>query len=1031
MPDWREWITIDLGALIIWLGWYLSERIETGYILQYWRNTINWTFIVLIILWIIYLNANVYVSFFMLDYVPLIITFFTCFWLGWLISDIINLNFSFPRIRNFIYSVKETGMKSHLISYVKNREARKELKTKFKEFKEAIKKIHKIRHDKKLSRVKLSALVHLIKKNSTKGLRVFVLSWITSENIKHILRMLDNLDALLENSKKILSFMHAKATIPDKDEAWGMDISIDMMDNVLELINVKIHDEIISFMTLAERRYYNDLSKKLILSTEAFDELNLEELTTEMNFALIDAKIITQYVNDMVNISDVEKEVGKYLELTKLSMERISQLNFWATKIMRSEEFDQQNLNLLSIARYLEIGLLDALEVLYFYNNADIITKTEFSEEDIDALNDILIKALKECRSQKMELNVMSLVSDLNLELTEANEVIALYEANFPLPRRYTRGQLDRFDKISYNVVKYIKEVKEDPSIDDLMLDLNLNIKEANQIYQFMKEVTAKPFNEDFNKYPESILTNIDSFCCSILDAKIKGDLPDDIVSLSYQFETGVYSIKRALAYIEWIEKLINDRYIRNLRPVERETLEKKIRVAFSFVKENGLKLDFNTLIQEAGFNLKTTYLIIGLYNSIISKRVEIEAFTEEKKRKIEALAREVYNLKKEGKIESYDAEEVFALDFGNITLQEQWEALNYLKAKVLNVLMEDLTRVETSLGKITTTNTLQLNERHDTEVGKTEKAKLTKEKIKIKDSTVKFKKAAENVSIKRGIDFVGGLIRYKVALENNTEMLINNVEVSLQMTAEHIRIIDIKPQVYKKGDRAKIPNMSPIQSESIDFYLEPMICGNIPVSPIATYIDAFGKTQFLTREPINVVSKCPPIINPGEENIAKVKKIYESDEIIRSFRSFELQQDPQAIFNLLIDGISMWAGKYVSKPLIESEVPFTSEAFYYVLNQNKDRSLGHKEQIIIKVRVVEENNIAMIHIGAEKNATVNGILTHVWQLANARVGETFGYKFDSLRCPQCGASIEKMDKDKEVIKCIYCDEVLEKKVLK
>ena len=46
-------------------------------------------------------------------------------------------------------------------------------------------------------------------------------------------------------------------------------------------------------------------------------------------------------------------------------------------------------------------------------------------------------------------------------------------------------------------------------------------------------------------------------------------------------------------------------------------------------------------------------------------------------------------------------------------------------------------------------------------------------------------------------------------------------------MTAEHVRIIDIKPRVYRNGERAKIPSMSPTQSKSIDFYLEPMICGS------------------------------------------------------------------------------------------------------------------------------------------------------------------------------------------------------------
>ncbi len=72
-----------------------------------------------------------------------------------------------------------------------------------------------------------------------------------------------------------------------------------------------------------------------------------------------------------------------------------------------------------------------------------------------------------------------------------------------------------------------------------------------------------------------------------------------------------------------------------------------------------------------------------------------------------------------------------------------------------------------------------------------------------------------------------------------------------------------------------------------------------------------------------------------------------------------------------------------------------------------------------------------MLNIGAEKNPTVNGVLTHIWQLANTRFGDTYGYEFKSLRCPQCGGSLDNMDKSKDTVKCRYCGELFEKKALK
>ncbi|MFX1257107.1 MAG: hypothetical protein ACFFAN_04565 [Promethearchaeota archaeon] len=288
-----------------------------------------------------------------------------------------------------------------------------------------------------------------------------------------------------------------------------------------------------------------------------------------------------------------------------------------------------------------------------------------------------------------------------------------------------------------------------------------------------------------------------------------------------------------------------------------------------------------------------------------------------------------------------------------------------------------------------------------------------------------------DNIELKRGVDFVGGLIRYKVAIKNSTETMISNIELSLKMAARHIRIVDIKPRVYKKSDRALIENIPPGQSLSIDFYLEPMICGTILVAPVAIFIDAWGKTRTLTKESINVISKCPPIINAGEENIAKVENIYSSENIIRSFRSFELEHNPKQSFSLLMEAIGAWAGKHVSEPIINSETPFKAEVYYYVLNQNPDSELGHQEQIILKINVDEENNLALINVGAEKNETVNGVLTHIWELANTRFSEVFGFEFESLHCPECGASIKYMYKNRLTVICEYCGTEFEKKALK
>jgi len=681
---------------------------------------------------------------------------------------------------------------------------------------------------------------------------------------------------------------------------------------------------------------------------------------------LIDAKILPQFINDLFNLDDLNKEVEKYLNILELSDKELNRLNKFATKIIRLKLPEKKGLNLIDLARKLKVSIMETGETLFFLNNSEKILKKDFSKEEIEQLSKPLTEALRYCHSQNKQLNSNLLITQFNLDLRTSNEVIALYSKKFTLPEHSSRQETKILDRISRSVIKYIKEVNEKPTIDDLMINLNLNVRDASVIFTFINKISLETLEEDFEKYPERILLEIDDLSCDILKLEKDKQKERDLIDLAYQFDSGIYSIKRALLYISWIEEQIDVKYIDEISAQEKNIIEGKIKSALKYIKENDLELDFHVLIEDVGFNLKETNLIIYLYNHIISKEIKIDTFTESKKIKSEDLARKIYKAKKRGSIISYEPEEILSLDIDSTNLEELWEALVYLKIKVLNVLMSESRIIKTEIGKISSEGNIQLKERHGTIVGKKEAIQLSKETIKLQDTKLKFKTSADKVQLKRGMDFVGGLIRYKVAIRNNTEMLINNLEVSLQMTAEHIRIIDIKPRVYKKGDRAKIPSMSPNQSESIDFYLEPMICGSIPVSPITTYIDAFGKPQMATRESLMVVSKCPPIINPGEENIAKVKNIYESNDIIRSFRTFELEYDPRKTFNLLMEAVGAWAGKHVSKPIYEGQEPFIAEIYYYVLNQNLDQDLGHQEQIIIKIRVDEEKNIAMLNVGAE-----------------------------------------------------------------
>jgi len=842
-----------------------------------------------------------------------------------------------------------------------------------------------------------------------------------SQNLTKLLKYFND---YIDNSKKILKFIHNEGRVPEKDEVWELEISIDDLELLSDLISFKVECDVLANLNITEINYYNELSKPIILSDDLTDIFKLENLAVNYSLNLIDAKILPEFVNSLLTAENLDAMIERFINLSNLPKEQLDKINKLATKIIKLNLTQDKFLNLLDLTRELKIGLKDAAEALYFLNNSEKLVTKEFTEKEIEELSKILTNALEYCSSNEEELSTILLITEFNLDLNTANELLKIYRKEFELPEVFSRKEISDLDQISHSIIKYMKEVNEAPTIDDLMLNLNLNVQYANNIVPFINKIMLEPVHETFENLPEKLILRIDDLSTEILKLKDqKGE--QNLLDLAYKLNSGIYSVKRALEYLTWIEEKVTTEYINNL-PKENKNqieIENKLKAALKHIKENNMELSVNSLLEEVGFNLRDTYTIIGLYNIIISTKVEIGKYSESKKNKIEALAREIYRQKKRGIIETYEPEKVFTLEINGANLEEFWEALNYLKVKILDELMTKSEIIKPVIGDFGSKGPIQFKERHGIKIGKKESIKLYSKTIKLEETKFAFKKVAEKVELKRGIDFIGGLIRYKVVISNKSKMVITNLDLSLQMTAEHIRIIDVKPKIYKKFDRAIIPNMSPRQSMSIDFLLEPMICGTIPVIPLITYLDAYSKPQILSGDSLDVISKCPLIMNPGEENIAKLKKIYENNNIIKSKRTFELEHNPRESFDLLQEAIGKWAGKQVFKPIYEQTEPFIAEAYYYNLNQIVDPVLGQQEQIIIKIRVDGIKNVAILSVGAEKNETVNGVLTNIWQLANEKYKDVFSEKLKSLHCPFCGSSVECLELEQEQVLCSNCGE--------
>ncbi len=56
-------------------------------------------------------------------------------------------------------------------------------------------------------------------------------------------------------------------------------------------------------------------------------------------------------------------------------------------------------------------------------------------------------------------------------------------------------------------------------------------------------------------------------------------------------------------------------------------------------------------------------------------------------------------------------------------------------------------------------------------------------------------------------------------------------------------------------------------------------------------------------------------------------------------------------------------------------------------------------------MRVDERKRIVKVHVGAEYNQTVNGVLTFIWERANKAFRDKYGVKIEMLHCLFCGVN--------------------------
>lgn len=680
-------------------------------------------------------------------------------------------------------------------------------------------------------------------------------------------------------------------------------------------------------------------------------------------------------------------------------------------------------------------GILTVKKALAFYEQVlKEIELKELSSEELNHIEKLCMQALKYSFENNIPLNIQELVIQLGYSLVDSKKVLDYYQKKYTLDWPLSPSELNSLDESSRIVIKYLADMREKkeaeytPSVAELVGRLGINLKNAKLVTPFINKITTEKLIFDFESMDPELKEDYNSLATKLIILQKGIDQDVDVIELASKLDVGIYKIEGIIAYVDWVINKVEIGSISDLSNYDLEFLDKGAANGLRYSVKNEKPLNLSTLVSDLNFSVLDAKRILSYYEKVTNIELDVDYLSQEETEKIESIGRIIHEAVDNNEISGYNLDEI--IPYLDVGVLDAWKAVIYLKKKIIPslqvtapVIIESKEKLGVSSGEIKISDSITVTD---------EFLKVKGDSIKIKDKTIDLKQISEKVSLRREYDFVGGLIRFKTVIQNNSGILLNNIDIELRMPS-HIRLIKISPKTYSQGHKASIPNLQDNQSISVDFYLEPLICGKAPIEVVAVYQDAFGKSHSIIREPKMVETKCPPIINPGEENIARIRHLYESELPAKQFKSFRIEHDPSRLFTLLCEAIHSWAGVSVTrKPIVRKTPYFIGENYYFVLSKVTDPDLkGRQEQIVVRTELNEDLGLAFINIACEKNSTASGVLTHVWSICEQRIAEAFSFKLYAMFCPECSAPLHIIPKMSEGVKCKVCGVLFKPEVLR
>lgn len=470
---------------------------------------------------------------------------------------------------------------------------------------------------------------------------------------------------------------------------------------------------------------------------------------------------------------------------------------------------------------------------------------------------------------------------------------------------------------------------------EDLLVKLNDLIEQGNKDFSSESfEIAINKWSEaleiykqvvKFSKDKKKIKKNIQILKLNILDAH-KGAALVHLKNGQEAYKT--LDVKNAK--LEW-ELLVEDlEIILKLTKFKKPKLNRKeIKLKIDEVQKNLKRLEIELLISEADEKLKSTQLMQDKETTkTISLTNEIILMYSNAKKKVDK-----------------------SKEYSDYSEKIQNRILN------VRVLQEKL---QEKLDKLMGVTPIEKRVSYDIE-------ELTEFEIAsvIKDEIIK-----QIISIIREYDFIGGQIRFKLGLVNNTNYPLTNFRITFDIP-KSLKWILHEPDYERKGDSILIAKVGAKEKKAISLYLEPLNCMESHINATVSFFDAKDRPHAIPMKPKMVTISCPIFFTETDANLARVKSL-RRNLTHRDKKVFPIikPENASSIFSSILSVLEQFDIKLISKEFFE-ENNF-GEAWFFGITKVK------KERLVMYVLLDGERKTLEFEVSGNNEEQITAFLAEI-----------------------------------------------------